>query len=120
MSQQSYWSHNSGKVKYIIQDFLCLFEQLSDPKLQCQLVTLADLAHAQLPDGHLKNLCKKNIVYAFDDFPLSNVEYGLIGCVPTETLHVTGTALLKYTFVSLCDLTGSKKKEEMGQFDDLY
>jgi hypothetical protein len=41
----------SGRVKYIYQDCQCFFEQLFDPKPQCQLVTLADLAHAQLTDG---------------------------------------------------------------------
>jgi hypothetical protein len=98
--------YNSGKFKYIYWDCQCLFEQLFDPKPQCQLVTLADLAHAQLTDGDLKNLCKKNIVNAFDDVPLSNVEHGLMGCAPTEIFHVSGTVLLKYFFVSLCDLIG--------------
>jgi hypothetical protein len=88
--------YNSGKVKYIYRDCGCLFERLSGPKLQCQLVTLADLAHAQLTDGDLKNPCKKNIVNAFDDVPLSNVEHGLMGYVPAEMLHVSGTGLLKY------------------------
>ncbi len=51
--------YNAGKVQYIYWDCQCLFEQLSDPKLQCQLVTLADLAHTQMTDGHLKNLPSK-------------------------------------------------------------
>jgi hypothetical protein len=100
--------YNSGRVKYIYWDCRYYIEQLSDPKPQCQLVTLADLAHAQLTDGDLKNLCKKNIVNAFDDVPLSNNEHGLMGCIPPEMLHVSGTGLLKYIFVSLCDLIGSE------------
>jgi hypothetical protein len=76
-------------------------------------VTLADLAHAQLNDDDLKNLCKKNIVNAFDDVPLSNVEHGLMGCVPAEMLHVSGIGVLKYIFVSLCDLIGSEKTKRM-------
>ena len=75
-------------------------------------MTLADLAHAQLTDGDLKNLCKKNIVNAFDDVPLSDVEHGLMGCVLTEMLHVSGTGLLKYIFVSLCDLIGSEQNKK--------
>jgi hypothetical protein len=63
-----------------------------------------------LADGNLKNLCK-NIVNAFDDVPLSGVKHGLVGCVPTEILHVSGTGLLKYIFVGLCDLIGSEKTE---------
>jgi hypothetical protein len=75
-----------------------------------------------LTDGHLKNLFKINIVNAFDDLPLSNVEHGLMGCIPTEMFHVSGTCLLKLTFVSLCDLIGSEKnkKKEWEQFDDLH
>ncbi len=85
-------------------------------------MTLADLAHTQLTDDDLKKLCKKNIVNAFDDVPLSNVEHGLMGCIRAEMLHVSGTSLLKYIFVSLCDLIGSEKnkKNEREQFDDLH
>jgi hypothetical protein len=85
-------------------------------------VTLADLAYAQLTDGDLKNLNKKNIVNAFDDVPLSDVEHGLMGCVLTEMLHVSETGLLKYIFISLCDLIGSEKnkKKEREHFDDLH
>jgi hypothetical protein len=111
--------YNSGKVRYIYQECWCLFEQLSNPKPQC---TLADLAHAQLTDGHLKNLCKKNIANAFDDLPLSNVEHGLMGCIPAEMLYVSGTGLLEYIFVSICNLIGLEKnnKKEREQFDDLH
>jgi hypothetical protein len=56
---------NSGKDKNIYQDCRCLFEQLSDPKPQCQLVSLADLAHTQLTDGHLNNPCNKNHCQCF-------------------------------------------------------
>jgi hypothetical protein len=70
----------------------------------------------------LKNLCKINIVNAFDDLPLNNVEHGLMGFAPAEMLHMSGTGLLKYIFVSLCDLIGSEKlkKKEREQFDDLH
>ncbi len=57
-------------------------------------MTLADLAHARLTEGHLKNLCKKNIVNAFDDLPLSNLEHGVMGCVSAEMVNVSGTGLL--------------------------
>ncbi len=76
--------YNSEKMKYIHQDCWCLYEQLTDPLSQCQLVTLADLAFAQMTDGHLKHLYKKNILNAFDGIPLSNVDHGLMNCIPTE------------------------------------
>jgi hypothetical protein len=68
------------------------------------------------------NLCKKDIVNAFDDIPLSNVDHGLMGCILAEMLHVNGTGLLKYIFVSLCYLIGSEKhkKKEREQFNDLH
>jgi hypothetical protein len=45
-----------------------------------------------------------------------------MGCIPTEMLYVSETGLLKYIFVSLCDLIGSEKhkKKEREQFDDLH
>ncbi len=60
--------------------------------------------------------------FAFDDVPLSNVQHRLMGCIPAEMLHESGTGLLKYIFVSLCDLIGSEKnkKKEREQFDDLH
>jgi hypothetical protein len=75
-----------------------------------------------MSDGDLKNHCKKDIVNAFDELPLSNVKHGLMGCIPAEMLHVSGTGLLKYIFVSLCDWMGSEKnkKKEREQFDELH
>jgi hypothetical protein len=46
-------------------------------------------------DG-LKNLCKKDFISAFDNVPLGDNVYGLLGCTPSEMLHVSGTGLLKY------------------------
>jgi hypothetical protein len=61
----------------------------------------------------LTNLCKKNISNAFENVPFGDLKYGLLGSVPAEMLHVSGTGLLKHMFGCLDNLIGgpnSKKK----------
>ncbi len=60
----------------------------------------SQLQQARLTEDGLKNLCKKDFISAFDNVPLSDNVYGLLGCTPSEILHVSGTSLLKYMFVS--------------------
>jgi hypothetical protein len=63
-------------------------------------------------DG-LTNLCKKNVTNAFENVPLSDNVYGLLGCAPAEMLHVSGTGLLKYMFgclEGLISLMRSRKR----------
>ena len=48
--------------------------------------------------------------------------HGLLGCTPSEMLHVSGTSLLKYMFecrVALISLTRSSKRDRE-TFDDLH
>ncbi len=54
--------------------------------------------------------------------PLSDNVHGLLGIVPAEMLHISGTGLLKYLFKSLCELIGTKNlnKKEKEDFNDLY
>ena len=40
---------------------------------------------------------------------LSDFIHGILGVVPAEMLHVSGTGLLKYIFKCLCNLIGLEK-----------
>jgi hypothetical protein len=57
---------------------------------------------------------------AFDNVPFGNLKYGLLGSVPTEMLHVSGTGLLKYMFGCLDNLIGGPNsiKKDKESFDD--
>jgi len=57
---------------------------------------LDELQQARLTDDGLKNLCKKDFISAFENVPLGDNVYGLLGCTLSEMLHVSGTGLLKY------------------------
>ncbi len=65
---------------------------------------------------------QENVTNAFENVPLSDDVYGLLGCVPAEMLGVSGTRLLKYMFgclEGLISLTQSRKKDRES-FDDLH
>ncbi len=56
---------------------------------------------------------QKNISNAFENVPFGDLKYGLLGSIPAEILHVSGTGLLKNMFGCLDNLIGgpsSKKK----------
>jgi hypothetical protein len=79
----------------------------------CSLITSEKLKQAHLTEDGLFNICKKNISNAFENVPFGDLKYGLLGSVPTEMLHVSGTGLLKHMFVCLDNLIGDpnlKKK----------
>jgi hypothetical protein len=104
----------------LYHDCKCLFEELSSPIPSCSLITLDELQQARLTEDGLENLCKKNFISAFDNVPLSDNVYGLLGCTPSEMLHVSGTGLLKCMFeclVELISLTPSSKRDRE-TFDD--
>jgi hypothetical protein len=113
LGHNSFVGHvNGGLPKYLYRDCKCLFEELSSPIPSCLPITLDELQQARLTEDGLKNLCKKNFISAFDNAPLSDNVYGLLGCTPSEMLHVSGTGLLKYMFeclVELISLTRSRK-----------
>ncbi len=95
------------------RDCRCLFDDLSSHKQMCSLITSEELKQAHLTEDGLTNLCKKNISNAFENVPLGDLKYGLLGSVPAEMLHVRGTGLLKHMFGCLYNLIGgpnSKKK----------
>ncbi len=47
---------------------------------------------------------QKNISNAFENVPFDALKYGLLGSVPAEMLHVSGTGLLKHMFGCLDNL----------------
>jgi hypothetical protein len=47
---------------------------------------------------------QKNISNAFENVPFGDLKYGLLGSVPAEILHVSGTGLLKHMFGCLDNL----------------
>jgi hypothetical protein len=72
----------------------------------CSLITSEELKQACLTEDGLTNLCKKNISNAFENVPFGDLKYGLLGSVPAEILHVSGTGLLKHMFGCLDNLIG--------------
>jgi hypothetical protein len=56
---------------------------------------------------------KKNISNVFENVPFGDLKYRLLGSVPAEMLHVSGTCLLKHMLGCLDNLIGGpnlKKK----------
>ncbi len=56
---------------------------------------------------------QKNISNAIENVPFADLKYGLLGSIPAEMLHVSGTGLLKYMFGCLDNSIGgpnSKKR----------
>jgi hypothetical protein len=56
---------------------------------------------------------QNNISNAFENVPFGDLKYGLLGSVPSEMLHVSGTGLLKHMLCCLDNLIGgpnSKKR----------
>jgi hypothetical protein len=49
---------------------------------------------------------QKNISNAFENVPFGDEMYGLLGSVPAEILHVSGTGLLEHMFGYLDKLIG--------------
>ena len=65
---------------------------------------------------------QENETIAFENVPLSDNVYGILGCVSAEMLRVSGAGLLKYMFgclEGLIALTQSRKKDRES-FDDLH
>jgi hypothetical protein len=88
----------------------------------CSLITSEELKQARSTEDALTNLCKKNISYAFENVPLGDLKYGLLGSAPAEMLHVSGTGLLKHMFGCHDNLIGgpNSKNKVKESFDDLH
>ncbi len=112
---------NGGRPQYIYRDCYCSHEQMSCPRSQCRLITLADIEQARQTENGL-TLISKKIQNAFDNVPLSDFIHGILGVTPSEMLHVSRTGLLKYIFKCISNLIGSEKKNkrEKEAFDDLH
>ena len=59
---------------------------------------------------------------AFDGVPLGGDEYGIMGRVPSEMLHVSGNGIMKYELRALNQLIGrgDSKQKGKGLFDTLH
>ncbi len=102
---------NGGCPKNIYRDCKCLFEIFSSPIPNCHLITSEEIKQARLTDDGLTNLCKKNISNAFENVSFADQVYGLLGSVPAEMLHVSGTGLFKHMFGCFgCLIGGAKSK----------
>ena len=113
---------NGGTPKFIYRDCRCLANELALPNPKCHLITLKDQEEARQSLDGVKSICKKDIKNAFDNVPLADDVHGLLGCVPPEMLHVSGTGLLKYLFACLPTLIGGPqtKKKDQESFDELH
>jgi hypothetical protein len=64
---------------------------------------------------------QKNISNAFENVPFGDLEYGLLGSVPAEILHVSGTGSLKHMFGCFDSLIGGPNLKKFKEsFDDLH
>ncbi len=87
----------------------------------CSLITSEELKQAWLTEDGLTNICKKNIFNAFENVPFGDLKYGLLGSVPAEMLHVSGTGLLRHMLVVLIIwLEAPIQKKDKESFDDLH
>jgi hypothetical protein len=113
---------NGGWPKFINQDCRYLFDDLSSPIPMYSLITSEGLKQACLTEDGLTNLCKKDISNAFENVPFGDLKYGLLGSVPAEMLHVSGTGLLKHMFGCLDYLIGGPNSKNIYKesFDDLH
>jgi hypothetical protein len=65
---------------------------------------------------------QKHISNPFENFPFGDLKYEILGSVPAEMLHVSGTDVLKHMFGCLDKLIGgpNSKKKDKESFDDLH
>jgi len=109
---------NGSNMKYPYHDCKYELHELSDSRPQCKLVTLDEMKGASKTPKGLASLSKKAIKNAFDNVWFGDQTYGLLGSVPAEMLHVSGTGILKYIFEYLDHLIAGDKDKET--FDDLH
>jgi hypothetical protein len=103
---------NGGQPKYIYPDCKCLFEDLSSLIANCHLITSEEIKQACLTNDGLNFFCKKHISNAFENAPFADQVCGLLGSVPAEMLHGSGTGLLKHMFGCLDGLIGGTKSKK--------
>ena len=105
-------------MKYPYRDCKCELHELSNPRPKCKLVTLDEIRSATNTPTGLASLSKKAIKNAFNNVWFGDQTYGLLGSVPAEMLHVSGTGILKYIFENLDNLIAGDIDKET--FDDLH
>jgi hypothetical protein len=72
------------------------------------------LKQAYLTEDGLTNLCKNHISNAFENVPVGDLKYELLGSAPAKMLHVSGTGFLKHTFGCLDNLIGGPNSKKKG------
>jgi hypothetical protein len=80
------------------------------------------LKQAYLTEHGSTNLFQKKNSNAFENIPFGDLKYGILGSVPAEMLHVSGTGLLKHMFGCLDKLIGgpNSKKKDKESFNDIH
>ncbi len=88
----------------------------------CSLITSDKLKQARLTEDGFNKFMQKNISNAFENVPLGDLRYGLLGSVPAEMLYVSGTSLLKNMFgcLDILIVGPNSKRKEKESFDDLH
>jgi hypothetical protein len=109
---------NGSNMKYPYRDCKCELHELSKSRPKCKLVTLVEIRNATNTCNGLAALSKKAIKNAFDNVWFGDQNYGLLGSVPAEMLHIGGTGMLKYIFEYLDNLIAGDIDKE--SFDDLH
>ena len=99
----------------------CPPEDLASSKMICKLRTKNDVDDHKAA-GTLQSISMHPIDNAFDGVPLGGDEYGIMGRVPSEMLHVSGNGIIKYELRALNQLIGrgDSKQKEKESFDTLH
>ena len=87
--------YNSSNAKYPYRDCKCSLDQLSNPRPQCQLITMANYNCAKSTNC-LHDFSLHDINNAFSNLPFADIVHGMFGCVPTKMLHVSGNGIMQY------------------------
>ena len=90
--------NNSGSSNLPIRNCACTWDDLDDPDPGCRFTTSQEVEDAIGNKKQLGLMGKKNIKSCFDEIPLSDDTYGIMGITPPEMLHVAGTGIFKYMF----------------------
>jgi hypothetical protein len=112
---------NSSNAKYPYRDCKCSLDQLSNPRPQCQLITMANYNCAKSTNC-LHDFSLHDIKNAFSSLPFASIVHGMFGCVPTEMLNVSGNGIMQYQLDVINSIigAGSNKQNTLHRLDILY
>jgi hypothetical protein len=88
----------------------------------CRPFTRADIWKCQQDEDYAHRCSQHSLPSAFDELPLANVEEGMNGSLPPETLHVNCLGNFKDVLVSITRIIGKKdtNKSTKDRFDMLF